>query len=186
MNHSYNPSSTDSSNYPNGNTQQGNTLMGDPLPIEGDVEPHFVGASDHPSGSTETRRLMGEVGHTAKSKVQEIAQQTSQEVRNRADGYVNSVSGKVRNLEKAVRDAASRTDGEQPQKVTSGAQVVAKKLDGVASYLDRKDSREITEDFGSLVRSNPALVMGSILAAGFLAGRFLRVGDAQRANRTNS
>lgn len=184
MNHITNETPVETAVYPS-DSLESEASLGDPLPIEGDLEPHFVGHSDHPEGSNETKRLMKEVGQSAKSKAQDIIQQTSGEVCNRADTYVNTASSKVRNLEKAMRDAASKTDGEQPEKVTSGANIVADKLDNVASYLDRKDARGIGEDFGGLVRSNPALVMGGLLAAGFLAGRLLRVGDSQKAASSN-
>jgi ElaB/YqjD/DUF883 family membrane-anchored ribosome-binding protein len=151
--------------------------MGDPLPVKGDIAPHYVDP-DSPEGASETRRLMREVGGNAKSKAKEVAHKTTDELRHRSDDYVKTTSGKVRNLEKAVRDAAGRTSGEQPHQLTHGATYVADRLDGVAGYLDRKNTDEILDDAGRFVRSNPGLVLSALAVTGFLAGRFLRVGDA--------
>lgn len=160
--------------------------MGDPLPIEGDITPHHVGVSDHPAGASDTRRLLGEVRETAKSKAQHYAQQASQEVQGRVDSYVHSTAGQVRSLGNAFREASARTNGEQPQPIASGANLLAGKLDDIASYLDRKDARRLSEDLQSLVRSNPTLVLGGLLTAGFIAGRFLRVGNSQQSAQTGS
>ncbi|HVS03138.1 MAG TPA: hypothetical protein VMT16_10255 [Thermoanaerobaculia bacterium] len=51
---------------------------------------------------------------------------------------------------------------------------LARKLDDLAGYLERRDPRRVAEDVERFARRHPELFLGSMFAVGLVAGRFLR------------
>jgi hypothetical protein len=60
----------------------------------------------------------------------------------------------------------------------------ARKIEGVASYLENHDVREMARDLEGFARRNPAIFLGAAFGLGFLAARFFKSSPRSDKART--
>lgn len=114
-----------------------------------------------------TRDKLKEEGEGIKERARESA-------KSRADNLVDSTSSHVRNLEEVARTARQQLDDNQPEYLKIGMDIVADKVADVADYFELNDSEKVTADAKQFVREHPGVVLGGLVLAGFLAGRFVK------------
>ncbi|MDP0491926.1 MAG: hypothetical protein Q7Q71_12830 [Verrucomicrobiota bacterium JB023] len=158
--------------------------LAEPSQIEPDTPPVLNEYTEHThqeeaqEGLNELKQQSKEaathVKDVAVTRAKDVAGQTGQAVKNKADKTVDLAGNKVRNLSKALHDASDRLQEEQPEKTVSGTRYLAKKVGCVADYFESKDSQELTDDFRQVVRNHPVATVGALAAVGLAAGRFLK------------
>jgi len=116
---------------------------------------------------TATRDKLKEQGEGIKKRARESA-------KSRANVLVDSASSHVRNLEDIARTARQQLDDNQPEYLKMGMDIVSDKVGEVADYFEINDSEKVTADAKQFVREHPGIVLGGLVLAGFLAGRFIK------------
>jgi hypothetical protein len=62
---------------------------------------------------------------------------------------------------------------------------LARQLENLSSYLDRREMKDMMRDLEGFARRNPAVFIGSAFAFGFLAVRFLKSSSPNQVTGTN-
>ncbi|MBK1834546.1 hypothetical protein [Roseibacillus ishigakijimensis] len=151
---------------------------GTPLPHDtSDFQPKHI-PQPHEDEDESGSPVFAQAKETAKERGKELAEKTGHRLKSHADGYLSKASAQVRNLQRAVDGADGRLNEQQPESLKKGTSHLSGGLDRVAGYLESKDSQEVLADMRQVVREHPVAVIGGLLAAGFVTGRLLRVGQS--------
>lgn len=124
--------------------------------------------------TSKAKRAFNDTKDKIKEQGSEIKTRAKDSAKSRADSYVRETSSHVRNLESVARAARDQLDDDQPDYVKKGFDLAASKVGEVADYFDNSDSAKIASDTKKFVRRNPGVVLGGLILAGFLAGRFVK------------
>jgi hypothetical protein len=105
--------------------------------------------------------------------------------RERLAGVVNArksrVSERLEAVAETVRRAGEPLHSEPFSKLGGYADGAARTIDRVATGLRNRDVEELADDLRGFAKSRPVAFLGAGLAAGLIAGRFLKSsGDAAR------
>ena len=123
---------------------------------------------------SKAKRALNETKERIKEQGSEITSRAKEGVKSKADSYVDETSSHVRNLENVARAAREQLDDDQPEYLKKGFDLAATKVGEIADYFEENDSAQIAKDTKKFVRQHPALVLGGLVLAGFLAGRFVK------------
>jgi len=127
----------------------------------------------------EAKQAAKESFRSFKREGNNLASKAKESVSNAANEKLNEAASKVRNVQNAARDAAERFgEGSNPA-LKSGAESVASNIGNVADYLENKQPEEVVDDVRGFVKEHPVAVFGTLIAAGFIAGRFLKASSPQ-------
>ncbi len=123
---------------------------------------------------SKAKRALNETKEKIMEQGSEITSRAKEGVKSRADSYVQETSSHVRNLESVARAARDQLDEDQPEYLKKGFDLAAAKVGEIADYFEENDSAKIASDTKKFVRQHPGLVLGGLVLAGFLAGRFVK------------
>lgn len=148
------------------------TPEGGPLTLAPSSErlPGHTGSSP----KQERRKAYEETKSLLREKGIELAGKTREALRERSDQAANTAASHLRCVEKQSREFADRLSDDDPSYLAAPMREVSKGVSNLADYFETRSSTEILEDGREFVRRNTGLVLGGLLAAGFLAGRFLK------------
>lgn len=130
---------------------------------------------------SEAAQAFKEAGQHAKQKGQQLMSKAKANASKHADSYVDQTGSKIRTIERATREAADKVRDEEPEFVTQAFEFVANAGDSAAKYFEENSSKKILNDAREFARERPAVVLGGLAAAGFLAGRFLKAEEPEEA-----
>lgn len=132
------------------------------------------------------KQAVQETREEMKSKAKEVFAKARESAKHRADDCVNATGGKIRNLEQASAKAREEMQGNQPDFLITGMELLTDRIASVADYFDHKDSRDIADDVSGLVRRHPGATLGALAVAGFCAGRFLKAGHPEEESHPSA
>jgi hypothetical protein len=143
---------------------------------------HYPGTTPADTGSGSQ---VGQAAEQAKQQTQQLAQQARQqagELANRGSEQVKSqlsnqkhdASQRLTPVQTALRETGQqlRKQGQGP--VAEYADKAADQVERFAGYLRETEVDEILDEARGFARQRPALFLGSAVALGFLATRFLK------------
>lgn len=116
------------------------------------------------------------------SQVLQQAQEKAGEVMGQARGQIVTQLAEKKgvaaeglsNISLALRQASMSLQGQNQEKVGHYAETAAEQLERFGDYLQEQDVEQIIDNVQDYARRNPALILGSTFALGFLAARFLK------------
>lgn len=130
----------------------------------------------HAVGDEIDRRL-GDIGETAREAADEVVQRARQAVEDQRSALgreVHAVAG-------ALRGAAKQLDDETYDFSADLIRLGAEQIDRVGSAIDERTMPELLDLASEKTREHRWVVFGGTLALGFLAARFLKATNPERA-----
>lgn len=126
------------------------------------------GSPSPPDASTETLKQQG----------RETVHEVSEAAQHQAEGYFNQqrdyAAEQSHKLTSVLQKMADEFDNQQQPFFSKQAKKFADTTERFSHNLRGKDLRNVCHEAQSFSRREPALFMGGLIAAGFLATRFLR------------
>jgi hypothetical protein len=143
------------------------------------------GVPGNRAGGTESGSQVGQAAEQAKQQGQQLAQQARQqasEIANRGNEQIkNQLANQKHQASQRMTpvQAALRETGQQLRKQGQGpvaeyADRAADQVERFAGYLRENDVDQLLDEARGFARSRPALFLGSAVALGFFATRFLK------------
>jgi hypothetical protein len=120
-----------------------------------------------------------EVVHLTQQKAGEAMGQASEQIKHRIEETKSTAAENLSGVAQAIR-SSSQHMREQPdapptaQKVATYADSAAEVVEHVSGYLRDKNIDQVVTEVEGFARRQPAVYLGSALALGFLAARFLK------------
>ena len=128
---------------------------------------------------TETTKLAEQAAEVAK-KAKESVSEAAKTMKSKTDEFgrtaVNKLEDQRRSAAGALHETASSLH-ENAGRLPNGpdmANSAAEKVDAVAGYLDRHDTKQMVADLEGVVKKNPLPALLIAGAVGFLIGRTIR------------
>jgi hypothetical protein len=106
-------------------------------------------------------------------------------VRSATKSGMTSVCKGCHDVSDALRDASNTLREREDSRAAAYVTGAADGLERASRYLEGRTPDQIAGEAGDIVRRHPALVLGGLLVAGLLVGRFLRA-SAPAATRVGS
>ncbi|NYT73579.1 hypothetical protein HZU72_14245 [Halomonas sp. QX-2] len=126
------------------------------------------GAPAQPNHSTESLKQQG----------RDTAHEVGEAAQHQAEGYFNqqrdNAAEQSHKLTGVLQKMADEFDNQQQPFFSKQARKFADTTERFSHNLRDKDFRNVCDEAQSLSRREPALFIGGVIAAGFLAARFLR------------
>lgn len=116
----------------------------------------------------------GGIGDIARAQADAAWSGTKQKARHALDEQRQGAAAGVGEIAGALHKAADELGGKDRRAVADLAERTAEGLERLSSTLRTKDLDVMVRDAESFARRQPALFLGAAVAAGFLAGRFLK------------
>ncbi len=121
---------------------------------------------------------IGSAAEWSGSRIQEQGGRITSRARTKLNSVIANKKGKAAESIGAVSSAfrtVSQHLRDQNQETIAGyAEKAAANVDRFSGYLQQHDAEDIINEAEDFVRRRPVLVIGSVIAAGFLMARFLR------------
>lgn len=114
------------------------------------------------------------IGDIARAQADAAWSGTKQKARHALDEQRQEAAAGVGEIAGALHKAAEDLGGKNRKGVADLAERTAEGLERLSSTLRTKDLDVMVRDVESFARRQPALFLGAAVAAGFLAGRFLK------------
>lgn len=134
-----------------------------------------------PRVSTSAEAGIRSLSEKAKSDIANATESCKCEARRIAGDQKEAGAATLGEAAGAVHGAARSLESELPQ-VAGYVHDAATRLEDVASHLRTRNVDELIHDLGHLARSQPALVFGGAVLAGFALTRFLKSTAADSAS----
>lgn len=137
--------------------------------------------TDIPIGTTRASEINEGRGtkDTVKDKAREMGHKATERAQSAVSEQKERATGELGAVAFALRDAATRLDGEN---MMSGRLIrsAAERLDDFSRRLESRDVEGIVRETRQWARRSPAAFMGAAVALGFLASRFLKASERPR------
>ncbi|MEZ4433844.1 MAG: hypothetical protein R3F65_15675 [bacterium] len=130
----------------------------------------------HAVGDEIDRRL-GDLGETARETADEMVQRAKQAVEDQR----SAIGREVQAVAGCLRDAAEKLDGDDHDLSADLFRRGAAQVDRLATAIDERTVPELISIAGEQTRKHKWVVFGGTLALGFLAARFLKASNPERA-----
>jgi hypothetical protein len=114
-----------------------------------------------------------------KSTAGEAFESATTKAKEKIEEQKSNLSGGLTNVASSIRELGDNlgTQGSNDQiaRLTSEfSRTAADKIERAANYFDQQDLNAMYRDLENVARRNPALVLGTAMALGFLAARFFK------------
>jgi hypothetical protein len=145
------------------------------------------------SSTRSTRRQTGGVGNMLSSGVTAALRQTVATVREQADEQASQltrtlrergqsmldrqkqlVASEISHLGAAVRRASGNLQDQNSPTLAQYVDNAARRLDGMARYVEDSDLGELGREIEQFVRRRPAVIVGGMFLTGLAIGRFVK------------
>lgn len=130
----------------------------------------------HEVGDEIDRRL-GDLGETARETADEVVQRAKQAVEDQRSAIVREVHA----VAGALREAADKLDGDEYALSADLIRRGAGQVDRLGTAIEERTVAELVDRAGEQSRQHRWVVFGGTLALGFLAARFLKASNPERA-----
>lgn len=136
------------------------------------------------SGTTaDTKEILKQAKETAGQAYEKVTEQASSQIVTQKDNLargLSSVADGIRQMGENLRGG-----GEQQTPIAGltarYGDSLARQVEQVSNYLEKKDLRELVKDVEVFARRNPAVFIGGAFALGVAAARFLKSGNPNQA-----
>ena len=150
------------------------------------------GVPGNRAGGTQSGSQVGQAAEQAKQQGQQLAQRARQQASELANRGNEQVKGQLANqkheaaqrltpIKTAVQETAHQLRRQGQGSVAEYADKAADQVERFSGYLRETDVDEILEEARSFARQRPALFVGSAVALGFFATRFLKSSSQEAA-----
>lgn len=126
----------------------------------------------------EAKQQASDAARQAKSKAGDAAREARQRAEEKAEQGRRSLTESVTALAMALDAAAGSLEERDQRRLSEWSRDAGERVRRMASYLERNDTSGLVHDLEGTARENPAAFVGTSLAAGLAAGRFLRSSEA--------
>ncbi len=133
-------------------------------------------------GTTDTKEMLQQAKETAGQAYEKVSEQASSQIVTQKDNLargLSSVAGGIRQMGENLRG------GEQQTPIAGitakYGDSLARQVEQVSDYLEKKDLRELVKDVEVFARRNPAVFIGGAFALGIAAARFLKSSNPNQA-----
>jgi hypothetical protein len=136
-------------------------------------------ATNTPPLMEQAKQKTQEVVHITQQKAGEAMGQAGEQIKSRLEETKSSAADNLSGMADAIR-SSSQHIRERPdaapvaQKVAGFADSAAEAVQHVSQYLREKNVDEVVTEVEGFARRQPAVFLGSAVALGFLAARFLK------------
>ena len=110
----------------------------------------------------------------ATDELKDVAEQLGEKGEAKAAQAKEAIAGRVSKFSAAIRSAGEALKDQNEDRIGDLGESAADELDRLSGYLENNDFRGLMDDLQDLGRRRPAFFLGGMLAAGAIAGRFLR------------
>jgi hypothetical protein len=150
---------------------------------------HYPGTAP---GDTGSGSQVGQAAEQAKQQTQQFSQQAgelanrgSEQVKSQIANQKHEASQRMTPVQTALRETGQqlRKQGQEP--VAEYADKAADQVERFSGYLRETEVDEILDEARAFARQRPALFLGSAVALGFFATRFLKSSSGQGASVGN-
>jgi hypothetical protein len=150
---------------------------------------HYPGTAPVDTGSGSQ---VGQAAEQAKQQTQQFSQQAgelanrgSEQVKSQIANQKHEASQRMTPVQTALRETGQqlRKQGQEP--VAEYADKAADQVERFSGYLRETEVDEILDEARAFARQRPALFLGSAVALGFFATRFLKSSSGQGASVGN-
>jgi hypothetical protein len=122
-----------------------------------------------------------EPGEPVRDKTDELLEVAQQRGRGLLDRQKKAAVDELHSVADIMRDAAQEFEAREEEGVADVVEKAADALDRMSANLRDRDVEDLVRAVEQGVRTRPAVYLGATAIAGFILGRFLRVGT-QRAD----
>ncbi len=116
----------------------------------------------------------GAAADRAKQVAQESLNEAKSQLRSALSDQKHLAAGQLHQVADALRQTSQELHSHDKGGVAQYADSAAEQVERLSSYLDGRDFSELWDDLQTMANRQPELFVAGALAAGFLAGRFLR------------
>jgi len=127
----------------------------------------------------ETRASMKHRVDEAKDTAREKGEELKHEAKQKAEALTSRAGDRISAVAHALRRAGDELRSEGEERLASYTADAASQVERFGSYLEDEDPKHMLRDIERIARNNPAIFIGSTLALGVLAGRFLRSNEPE-------
>ncbi len=137
--------------------------------------PAEAGSTSQVSQATEqARQQTQQLAQQARQQASELANRGGEQVKGQLANQKHNAAQRMTPLQAALRETGQQLRNQGQGPVADYADKAADQLERFAGYLRENDVDRLLDDARSFARSNPAVYLGSGVALGFLATRFLK------------
>lgn len=141
---------------------------------EQETEPERRAAEAARDVKDEAKRKASNAASEVKSQAKQKGSELKQQAERKAERQKRSLAESVTALASALDAAAGSLDEREEGRLADWSRDAGERVRRMASYLERNDVSGLVHDLEDTARDNPAAFVGTSLAAGLAAGRFLR------------
>ncbi|HXH70984.1 MAG TPA: hypothetical protein VNI60_11700 [Pyrinomonadaceae bacterium] len=184
-----------------GGSTSGNTINNDVKnqtsnPAQNNMQTGMSGDAKNPSekqttdksgntssgGTTDTKEMLQQAKETAGQAYEKVTEQASSQIATQKDNLARGLSS----VADGIRQMGENLRGGEQQTPIAGITAkygdsLARQVEQVSGYLEKKDFRELFKDVEVFARRNPAVFIGGAFALGIAAARFLKSSNPNQA-----
>ncbi len=133
-------------------------------------------------GTTDTKEMLQQAKETAGQAYEKVTEQASSQIVTQKDNLARGLSS----VANGIRQMGENLRGGEQQTPIAGVTAkygdsLARQVEQVSDYLEKKDLRELVKDVEVFARRNPAVFIGGAFALGIAAARFLKSSNPNQA-----
>lgn len=149
-----------------------------------------TGATTTPTQAEEWRREGEKVVDKTKQVVGEAVTETMDEARSQVTATLadqkTRAADQLSDVAHALRRTGEELNGQEHPTIAQFADAAAEQVERFSGYLKQGDLGDLWQDVRNVAQRQPELFVAGLLAAGFLAGRFLKSSSAQTKRSNGS
>ncbi len=133
-------------------------------------------------GTIDTKEMLQQAKETAGQAYGKVTEQASSQIATQKDNLARGLSS----VAEGIRQMGENLRGGEQQTPIAGITAkygdsLARQVEQVSDYLEKKDLRELFKDVEVFARRNPAVFIGGAFALGVAASRFLKSSNPNQA-----
>jgi hypothetical protein len=133
-------------------------------------------------GTIDTKEMLHQAKETAGQAYEKVTEQASSQIVTQKDNLARGLSS----VADGIRQMGENLRGGEQQTPIAGITAkygdsLARQVEQVSDYLEKKDLRELFKDVEVFARRNPAVFIGGAFALGVAAARFLKSSNPNQA-----
>lgn len=132
------------------------------------------GTANERNRSSSKRASVDTAADKVRSTTQQVSSQAKESARGAYERGKHSALTELENIASALREVAQSMQQKEGASSSRLMRTAAEKLEGLSATIDQKNLDDVVGDVERLARRNPAVFIGSAIALGFIASRFLK------------
>ena len=144
------------------------------------------GAGSGTGATDEVRQQTRETAQKLENRAREKGEEIRERVERTGEAQKERAAGTAEALAEAVRAAGSTLRDRDEDRLGQYTEEFADQIERFSGYLRDRDVGGLMHDLEDMARRSPTAFLGSSLAAGLVAGRFLRASDRSDTSSRDS